>query len=396
MKQNYSKYITSQVVNSCMNIFITGTVLQTFLLESGVGEHAVSVFESTVLILQSLVMTISSGMVEKIKNPVNSYAVTATLRGIIMLPMLLLCVVRGMPARQVFIVIVIFKFISTLFEGVYAVVCYKLPYHVIQMKDYGRLSALGGLMGGVFATVLSASVAYLTDRIGFFNGTKYVLCFGLAATLFNFFIVKSMKLTESYKNHTISTKTSSKESIFRYKPFYLLLIPNLCRGICTGVLNVAVIIGYHFKTIDGNSAFIVTVILQITTILGTILYTALCNRIIDGTMILAASVSVLVAMPFMTNFGTSVFLAAFFVARLATGIIDITIPVAVVKIVDYAHIGRYSAWRMIAHTLGTALGSGTAIVVAEAFGGITAMLISGLCMFFCGVAYYVYLQTLSK
>ncbi len=396
MKQNYIKYITGQVVISCINIFITGTVLQTFLLESGVGEHAVSVLESTILIIQSLVMAVSSRMVEKMKNILNSYAVTTTLRGIVILPMLLLCVVRGVSAWLVFTVVVVFKFIGTLFDGVYSVVCYKLPYHVIEMKDYGRMTALGELMSGVFATALSASVAYLNARIGFFNGMKYVLCFGLVSLILGFFIIRSTKQTESYKANVRNTQTDSKESIFHYKPFYLLLIPNFCRGICTGVLNVALVIGYHFKIIDGSNAFIVTVILQITTILGTILYAFLCNKILDGTMILAASALVLAAMPFMANLGMGVFLTALFVARLATVIIGIAIPVAVVKIVNYTYIGRYSAWRMIVHTLGTALGSGTAIVMTDALGGITAMLISGLCMVLCGVAYYICLKAHDK
>lgn len=392
MKVNYLKYIVKNIMSNIINIFIIGTVLQTFLLEKGVGEHEVSILESGILILQTLVLVFVSGKVEKMNNMVKSFAVTATLRAVVIIPMLVFCFTDNVPVYTVFCVIVIARIIGTFFEASNIVISYKVPYHIIDIKDYGKVTSVSGVWGSICAIAISAVITYLGERLGFFNGMKYMLIFAFVILCIEFHVALTMNKVSFDKTESINTLNESQKSIWCYKPFYMLLLPNLARGICTGVLNVAAVIGYHYKVIDAKSASVIVVMLPLAGIFGTFLYTKLCNKNADGVIILISSVVVLFTMPFMAGFGTVSFLLAYFVSKFAMTVIDYSIPVAVTKIVDYSHIGRYSAWRMVLHTLGTAIGSGSIIFLVNCFGGIIAFILTGLCIAFCGVIYFTTLR----
>jgi hypothetical protein len=75
---------------------------------------------------------------------------------------------------------------------------------------------------------------------------------------------------------------------------------------------------------------------------------------------------------------------------MVTTVVDNAIPVAVTKIVDYSHIGRYTALRMLTHTLGSAIGAAVILHIIDGFGKIPAMIFSGMCILVCGTAYFIY------
>lgn len=396
MKNNSFKYILATVLALSCNLLLIGSVFQSFLLESGLSEETVSVIESAFLILQSGVMALASAKVEKTKNAISSFSYSLLLRCLVFIPMLFFCIVKGTPLALFLVVMLLFKVASSVAEGFYSVVSYKVPYHIIDMADYGKITANSGFIGGIICIVLSAGITYLNTKLGFFDGMKILVAIGILIAISAFFVAKSMKkvsLNLDYQEKGIENKTN----ILKYKPFYLLLVPNLTRGICTGVLNVALIIGYHYELLDGESAALIAILTQIGTIGGAFAYSSLCKiKKIDGILVLIPAAVMLIAMPFMVNFGLYAFFISYLVAKFSMTIIDYAVPVAVVKIVDYDHIGRYSAYRMLTHTVGTAIGSSAAIFVIKAIGGSATMVLAGMCILVTGVAYYLYIRLKNK
>lgn len=65
MEKNSLKYLIIQMINTCIGLITTGTVLQTFMLELGYGEQTTAYFESFMMIIQSVSMLALSGYVEK-------------------------------------------------------------------------------------------------------------------------------------------------------------------------------------------------------------------------------------------------------------------------------------------------------------------------------------------
>ena len=171
-----------------------------------------------------------------------------------------------------------------------------------------------------------------------------------------------------------------------------MLVPNLLRGLFSGVISVAAIIGYYNKALDSESAIVLVVIIEIASIIGTFIYSRICRKNIDGKIILLFSVLTSFSLIFISTSNKYVFIVSFLIAKVVSSVIDIAIPVAVTKIVDYSHIGRYTALRMLTHTVGTALGSALIINVIELFGRVFAVFFTGLCILICGVAYYLYFK----
>jgi len=389
MKSNESKYIIHYMITTCINAVLIGAVFQAFLLEKGILESSVSLFESGMLIFQSIIMLLISNRVERMENVIGWHSLSSMARGLVLIPMFIFCVVQGVKPTAVFVIIIVVKVISSVFEGIYSVIAYKLPYHIMDINRYGKLLSKAGVIGSVLAIVLSFVISFITDKLGFFGGMKYILIFCIAISVIGYYIAISMKRI----NNTYTAKEEKNQeitgSIWKYKPFYMFILPNLGRGIASGVLNVATVIGYYYNIIDAKTAVIIAIILPVSTALGTLVYGKASDKNIDGIMIFISSILVAVSMFFFTGIGTNVFLVSLFIAKTFMSIIDYAVPVWVVKNIDYSYIGRYSAIRMLLHTGGTAIGSGVVILMIKSFGGFLTMLISGICILLCGVAYFL-------
>ena len=70
--------------------------------------------------------------------------------------------------------------------------------------------------------------------------------------------------------------------------------------------------------------------------------------------------------------------------------IDYGVPTAITKIVDYRCIGQYSAWRMVLHTLGTALGGIAVPYLMSALGAVGTLILAGALQAMSGAVYYWY------
>ena len=63
-------------------------------------------------------------------------------------------------------------------------------------------------------------------------------------------------------------KSKEKINLFKYKPFITLILPNVLRGFCIGIVSMAITIGYYTELIDGVSANYVIIITNSLTIFG--------------------------------------------------------------------------------------------------------------------------------
>ena len=393
MKNNTIKYISFEILIIITGLLTAGTVLQTFMLESGFDEQITSYFEAFIMVVQSASMLLFSGFVERKSNIKGLLAKSVIFANLILLPMLLFCFNRNIKGVVVFAVMCIFAFVSKISLGIENVAVYKLPYQILDMGKYGKVIALSSICGGICATVFSYVIMSVNKTLGFFEGMKYILICGIVFSVVAYFTITSTKVINDYKTSEKSCRTID---ILKYKPFYSLLFPNLLRGIHSGIINVTAIIGYHNNAIDSNSALILVIITQIALAAGAFLYSRICLKNMDGRIILIFSVLSALSLVFITTSSKYVFLISFFIAKMVTTVVDNAIPVAVTKIVDYSHIGRYTALRMLTHTLGSAIGAAVILHIIDGFGKIPAMIFGGMCILVCGTAYFTYFKKNKK
>jgi hypothetical protein len=234
----------------------------------------------------------------------------------------------------------------------------------------------------------TARFEYYATMLGFF-------LFGTAALLTSFCLTLSYVPVEP-KDYSPVKKTE-KKNLFRYRPFFLLVLPNLLRGFAAGILIVAMTIGFSEGITTQSSAAVLTLLLQIGNVLSSFLYTVLVKRVKNSVMILASSAALLLFMPAMLTFGTlSFFYVMYFFANFFVNVINNAVPVAVVGFVDYDYMGQYSSWRMLLHTAGIAIASAVLPSMLGLFGGVWTLLIGAVCQILSGAAYFAFLRKVGE
>ena len=398
-KTNEIKYYIANPLHSCgLALVGTGSIIQGFLIECGVSDGNVTFFVSIMLVIQMLAMTFTSGAVENMKNIIKVSALLPLFHLPLLCILIFFCLTEA-PASTVFTAVFAAGVPAAAFYGLHGVLSYKLPYKIMDIKEYGRILGVSGVFLGFFSTLFSFVISYFTSpKYDYFFVMMIFFLVGILMFILNAAVASSFREIPDLSRTDIKNK---KINIFRYKPFYILLMPNLLRGFHTGVWGVILVIGNRCGIIDGKKGAVLTVLLQLALMIGCFIYSRLSSKVEDGKLILFSSILTAVTAPIMLlGKNPTIFFVIYLAVSLFKNFIDYGVPTAVTKIVDYRCIGQYSAWRMVLHTLGTALG-GIAVTgmtfmgitlpgLMDIFGGIGTLIIAGAFQVISGAVYYWY------
>lgn len=388
----YKNYISAALYNTAL-IVVTGSMLQTFLLEFGVSEQNVSNLVAMLQIVQGGSMLLCSSLVERIKNVIAACAIGVLGLFPLLFVMLFLGISGSTNITAIYTVICVAGCITNVALGVYNVIIYKLPYHIMAMENYGRITANSGVICGILGIAVSSAMTFFLTKYNYFTVMNVILILSIIMIVSSSAISFRYKRVNDFKESRTETK---KINIFTYKPFYILLIPNLTRGICMGFINVAVTIGYYFSVIDSIASGYIVVITNAAGILSCIIYSRIAKRGRNGIIILIFSAIVTLMLPVMLiGKNTTVFLIAYGVVYLAVNVAANAIPVSVTEFVEYDVMGQYTAWRMMLMTIGTSIGGILATPMLSAFGGILTLAVAGLMQLITGLGYYIFLKKLT-
>lgn len=385
-RKNYMIYYTQQITASIASILITGSVLQSFLLECGCSENSVSIYVSVMQGVQVLAMLILAKKVENIKNIFTQYASTYFLQILLFIVMIYLSIRHTEPVSRKYLYLFVISLIVSLFQGINAVLGYKLPYYIIDMKHYGRLSGITGVVLGIVGVLFSGALSYFVGKYPYFKVMTVFCGIGLILTTVTGILIKNYD--NKYKENFSDKKTDSI-NIFKYKPFYQLLIPNLCRGISNGIFVLMATIGYTKGILNSSGTGIMVTISQIATIVGCFLYTVLAGRVSEGKIVLGSGILFCGIIPFsfMGN-SQNMFLGIYLITFLFYVIVNYAIPVLIARRIDYRCIGQYSAWRMVIHMGGTAVGNALVPILLKTVGGTGSLIVCGILLVLCTFYYY--------
>ncbi len=387
-RKNEIKYYISESVMQCAVLLISGSILQSFLMESGVSERSVTMYVSVMQVLQMTAMVAFSSVIENLKNVIKVTALLYLGYTPILAVLCCFCSFGKGNAGALLAAVFITGGIVSIFQGIRGVIGYKLAYRIMDITHYGRITGIAGVFIGISCAIFSAAISYFSGNADYFSAMNVFFITGIIMLVGVCIVTFSLRDIGS-----TSQVRKEKINIFKYRPFYILLVPNLMRGLHTGVWGVLTVIGYSAGILDKSGAATFAVILQVAAMVGCFIYAMIAQRINDGKLILFSSIAVAVLTPFMfVGNSKIVFFAVFFVANIAYNFIAYGVPTAVTKIVHYSCIGQYSAWRMVVHTLGVAIGGAVVTYVMELFGVYMTLIIAGLCQVVCGIAYYILMK----
>lgn len=395
--ENEAKQYCSGAMLSIMTYMLGGTILQAFMAECGVEEEKIGIFVSVMQIVQICMITLLSPLMDRIKKVL---AVNA-LFPLLAIPAVVLCVYlcldRSMGAHNIFLLFIGAGLLWNVAYGIYSVVTYKVPYHIIDMKYYGRLMSRGGAISGFVGVIFSAVLTYMQRSFGYFDVMLrfYAVCFAIIAV----YIIVSLSLKECGTAWGADDvrKEKKKINLLKYKPFTILIAPNLLRGFCLGVFGMAATVGYYFGILDGATASVMVVINSVVNILSSIIFENLNNAIGTRNLILSSSILLATSLPLMlVGQNATVFLIFFGLAAFAINIVNCAVPAAIVKIIDYEVAGSYNGYRMMLNTCGSALSGFVFLGLCELVGGVAAMIVAGACQIASAAVYWIYLKKVGK
>ncbi|MBR2615162.1 MAG: MFS transporter [Clostridia bacterium] len=393
MKENHNRYFLQNILYSTANMMIAGSVVQGFLLESGVNESVVTWYLSLVQIIQVSVMMGFSLVIDRIRNVIRAFALSMLCQTVLFFSLILLCLFQGIPVTEKYLLVFSAGIITNVSMAIHNVLLYKSPYLILDMSDYARLTGTIGVAVGAGCIVVSAAMSFFLSRFEYY---VTMLCFflvGVAALFGSFLLTCRYKVSEGGEENAPKRITAKKAGLFRYRPFTLLILPNLFRGFCAGILTVAMTVGHIEGVTESSSGAVLTLLLQIGNVLSSLIYALLARRAKNSSMILLSSGALLLFMPAMLiKPDLSLFYTMFFFANFFLNIINNAVPVSVTKFVDYEYVGQYSSWRMLLHTAGGALAGVAVTPMLSMLGGAGTLGLGAALQVISGIGYYLFLR----
>ncbi len=393
--KNSAKYYIQQAAASIVSLLVTNSMIQAYLLQSGINEERVATYLTAMQIVTAVITFLLTFFIDRIKNVLKMYSYLTLSQSVLIATLVFFCLNQNASTDVKFLSILSAGCISNTMMGISTVLGYKVPYHIINIEQYGVVSGRCGILVGIVGTVMSLIISLFQASFDYFSTMLYFLLFGAAMMIISFVTVLSYKPLPIALNSQRS-KNKSQINILKYKPFYILLVPNLLRAYCEGIIFAGMTVGSLLGITDNSSGAVLTTISQVATLLGCVIFTLIVSRIKLGKIMLISSIFMLLAGPVMLTGNITLFYVMYFIVYIFDIFIQYSVPVAVTKIVDYNAIGQYTTFRMLFHTLGLVIANATVIPLVRAIGGPLTMLLATLGMLVLGIVYYAYMKKLKK
>ena len=389
---NEIKLYIQGALQSLIVLALGGTLLQTFLIESGFSEENVTVLLSVLQIIQIVTIFAFSSIADKMHGYKNIMGVAA----LAALPMTIYFVILsfspGSASGTVWLLIL--GAIFNIYLGINNILSYKLPYAVMDMSRYGIFNSVSGVVIGTLGFGVSILLSFLQQNFDFFAIMKVVYILTLIFVILLALVTISLKECKIQLEYAGEKK---KANVLKYKPFLVLIIPNVLRGFCTGIIGMVATIGYFIDRIDSTSAAIIMTVTSIASILASLAYSFLTRKIREKHILLFSSILTCIFMALMVLFrGTTEYIVFYTLAYFFMYFVSISVPVSISRTIHYDIIGQYTGGRMLLHTLGTSIAGFLFIPMIRLFGAELAIIISGATQLASGVCYYFFLNNHEK
>ena len=185
-------------------------------------------------------------------------------------------------------------------------------------------------------------------------------------------------------------------AVFKNKYTYILLLPNVTRGIAAGIVNVIAVVALSSAVLDEQSTSYVNIIIQITAFLGNLLFAASCKKIPATHILWVAAICGSLTLPFCLEFGLIGFVIIFFVAYLFRNLIDTAIPIIISEIIPREQIGAYTSIRMLLFTGAQAVAALLVTPILNLIGAFGLLVFAAVMQLLCGVIYCISAQRCKK
>lgn len=360
--------------------------MQTFLLQAGFSAEQVYVLNSLMQIMQvamMLVLTFLSGKIKRVK----LVSSISTLSLSILTVVFLIGAINPDVIKQGYVVAVfIAAGVSYVGVGLYTILAYCLPYYVIDMKDYGKMTGISTAIAGGASFLASLVYSLLLSKFSYMKTTAVFFVVAIVCFVLTGIVCASMR----EKAAELSSKQGKSDviAVFKNKYTYILLLPNFTRGLSVGIFNVIATIAISESILNETTSSYVSVILQIATFASNLFFAFAYKKLSTKNVLLLATIGMCVSFPFSLEFGAIGFFCCFTVASFFRFVTDTAFPVIITEIIPEEQIGPYTSIRMLIFTGAQAVATLLITPLENAIGYTGVLIFATAMLFICGITYY--------
>lgn len=392
---NIKKYCIFTTIYNVGFTFCTGAIMQTFLLQAGFSSSQVYVLNSLMQIMQvamMLVLTFLSGKIKRVK-----LVTSISYLSLIVLTVVFLtgAINPEMIKRGYVVAVFIAAGVSYVGVGLHTILSYCLPYHTIDMKDYGRMVGVSTAIAGGASFLMSLVYSLLLSKFSYMKTTAAFFVVAIVCFVLTSIVCGSMR-EKNEKRNGDDRGRNDFIGVFKNKYTYVLLIPNFTRGLSVGIFNVIATIAISTSILNETTSSYLNIILQIATFAGNVFFAFAYKKFSAKNLLLIATLGVCVSFPFSLEIGIIGFFCCFTVASFFRFVTDTAIPVIITEIIPEEQIGSYTSIRMLIFTGAQAVATLLVTPLKNAIGYGGVLIFATAMLFICGVTYFAVARSVSS
>ena len=323
---------------------VNGALMQLFLAAKGLTTVQIGTFATVVQMSTLLGTMLCSRAADKSENPRRFTSLVLFGQVLLSLCYLLLVKLEFSPRLILWLTAGLAALITGL-AAMKGILDYKLPYQIIPLERYGNMiffnSAINGVVGIGLSFCFSRIIAV---KLG---GEPYFWCILLASflLLISCLSCHSMKPLEGSgamirKNYM---NTRQLLEMFRSPMFKAIIPPTLLRGVTFGITGSMVLVMLNLGYTDADASKI-PIVTACGCLLAAGIHHVLAHKIELPSIGTVGSVLILMVL-FLPSGNKWLFYGLYLLVYTGQMLIDCTIPVMVIRIVDPKIAGAYNAWR---------------------------------------------------
>lgn len=390
VKKNKVKFCIATILNSTAMMFVSGSILQAFMLAYGMTDGQVYTFNSITQWAQVAAMLLMLFFADKIKKTIKVTAIFGLALALLSAVFLIAVADKNGSMRAWFTVFCMTAAVSYFVLGMYNVVCYRIPYHIYDIKDYGVMTGISATVAGAGTFALSFLYTFIVRKVPYFTAVTIFFSFAFLCLILTFAFNFSLKdVSAQFPSQLPRKNASGFREVLKNKDTWFLLLPNFTRGLAQGVFSVLTVIGLSMGILNTKTSTYVNVVIQVSVLLSNFSFIFLCKKQKSFTITIVFTVLLCIVFPLSVVRGQLLdYLIGYFFISFFITIIGTAIPLTVTEVVPPEQIGAFTSIRMMVFTAGNAVSSLLIVPIVRMVGYVGLLVFASIMQLICGLAYF--------
>ncbi len=352
---NDVKFYLRGMMNSVVQLFIAGGIIQTFFAEIGFSAQQIGSYTALNGIVQVVTMILSIFIADSTRNVKGTMALlnlsSVFFCGVMLLP----CLVDDMNVEFVFWMAMALCTLHILVSGFNGILFFRFMYILAKPEEFSRLESNNTIFCGAVSIAASGLISFFAARFNF----RSVMAVGFVISII-FSVGSSLALNSVRQRNDFAPVPAQpfRPSVLGRRDFYSFYLPNLLRGFACGLIGMMTVVFLQEITTDTAVVSGLSVISSVGSILGAWIFRNLKRKLDTATLYAGGSLLMCIFLPLMLlGHNTAVFYALYFVVYCAYISNNTAAALYPSEYVPYEDIGAYTSVRLIIMTLGQSIAS---------------------------------------